>query len=353
MTEAEWAEGAGVPLMALGTALLRNRRRIGLWMLIGAVVVAPLVLRRPALYTASASFAPQGVDASRSGLASLAGQFGISVPAGNQSQSTDFYLRLLRARVLLEQIVADTLVVQEMGGKAVPFLDLFEIRAQTPQRREELGVNMLLRLIETLASKLTGVVELSVATRWPSVSLTIATALVNGVNDFNQRTRQGQAAAERRFIEGRLALADSELRASEDRLEHFLKTNRDFSSSPELMFQRDRLQRALVLQQQVFTSLTQAYEDVRIREVRDTPVITVIEPPEVSTLPKPRRRLVIGLLGLMLGGFVGSLLVFSSEVMARRRRAGDAYADEFVGALAATRSDFLRPVRWLRARIRG
>ncbi len=157
------------------------------------------------------------------------------------------------------------------------------------------------------------------ASRWPSVSLAISTALVTGVNDFNQRTRQGQAAAERKFVEGRLAIAGSDLRTAEDRLEGFLRTNRQFASSPDLTFQRDRLQRDLSLKQQVFNSLTQSYEEVRIREVRDTPVITVIEPPAVPTLPQPRGRLLTVLIGLILGGFVGWIIALVSETIRLRR----------------------------------
>src|SRR5436853_279032 len=88
--------------------------------------------------------------------------------------------------------------------------------AETPpaKRREEQGVSTLRGMLSTAVVKTTGVVELRVATLWPSVSLQISTALVNGVDAYNQRTRQGQATAERKFVEGRLAVARANLRAS-------------------------------------------------------------------------------------------------------------------------------------------
>jgi uncharacterized protein involved in exopolysaccharide biosynthesis len=199
-------------------------------------------------------------------------------------------------------------------------------------------------------TKATGVVELSVATEWPSVSPALATALLNGVNDYNQRTRQGQAAAERKFVEERLAVASADLRQAENRLESFLKTNRQFNSSPELTFERERIQRDVVLRQQVFTSLTQAYEDARIREVRDTPVITMFESPSIPTLPEPRGRLSRVFTGFMLGGVLAALMVFISEAMAGSRTEGNAPGKEFVDALEEARAELLRPVRWLRNR---
>jgi uncharacterized protein involved in exopolysaccharide biosynthesis len=318
MTEGERLTGDDFSLLAMGTTLLRQRWRIVRWMGIGAMVAAIWVFLRPPLYSASASFVPQVSDASRSGLASLAGQFGVSLPTGNQTTSPDFYVRLLKSRVLLENIVRDTLLVSELGGQRIPFLDLFKVKGQNQRSREENGVRELTRDVSAVASKTTGLVELSVRTRWASVSSAVAGAFVDGVNDFNRRTRQGQAAAERKFVEDRLSAASSVLRAAEDRLEKFLRDNRQFAGSPELTFQRDRLQRDLSLQQQVFTSLTQSYEEVRIREVRDTPVITVVETPSLPTQPEPRWRLLGTLLGAIMGALVGALLAFAAEALSRR-----------------------------------
>jgi uncharacterized protein involved in exopolysaccharide biosynthesis len=351
MTEAKRQDDEEVSLVALGTTLLRNRWRIARWMFVGAVIAVLPVLSKPLLYSASASFVPQGTDQNRSGIAGLAGQFGMAFFGANQSQSPEFYSGLLKSRELLAPIARSTFVMQEMNGKRISFLDLFEIEGESAQRREEQGVELLTQITTTSVVKTTGVVELSVATRWPSVSLAIATALVDGVNVFNQRTRQGQAAAERRFLEGRLAVARVDLRAAEDKLELFLKTNRAFANSPQLTFDRERLGRDLSLQQQVYTSLTQSYEDARIREVRDTPVITVIEPPTVSTRPFARGRAKRGLLGLLLGGLLGAVVAFTSETMARRRGVGDADVEALVGTLGELKSEVAGAIRYVRARL--
>lgn len=129
----------------------------------------------------------------------------------------------------------------------------------------------------------------------------------------------------------------------------FLSTNRQIGTSSELSFERERFQRDLTLRQQVFTSLTQAYEDVRIREVRDTPVITVFEPPAVPTQPAPRGRLKRVALGVMVGAFVGILLTIVSGLMNRGRTQEDANIKDFVGTLGEVKADFLRPVRWVRS----
>lgn len=74
------------------------------------------------------------------------------------------------------------------------------------------------------------------------------------------------------------------------------------------------------MQQQVFTSLNQAYEQTRIDEVRDSPVITVVERPEVPVLPDRRRLMLKGILALMVGGMLGIFVAFGREFMIRGRQ---------------------------------
>jgi uncharacterized protein involved in exopolysaccharide biosynthesis len=335
-----------------GTALLRHRWRIARAAFVGALVAALVVSLRPTLYVATASFIPQGGDPSRSSLADLAGQLGVAIPQANQSLSPEFYTRILTSRILLNRIVRDSFTVDEKAHQRISFLDLFEVPGRTHEAREENGRKVLIRAISTSIAKPTGVVEVDVATKWPSVSLSVVSMLVNGVNDFNQQTRQSQATAERKFVEARLALAASDLRASEDRLEDFLRSNRQFVS-PELTFQRERLQRDVTLHQQLFTSLTQSYEEVRIREVRDTPVITVIEPPAVDSVPKPAGRVVGVFVGLILGAFVGLVLVVTRETTARRRSSGDPAALEFVDTVDSVKREMVGRAKRIGGRMKG
>src|SRR2546428_650042 len=95
------------------------------------------------------------------------------------------------------------------------------------------------------------------------------------VNTFNLERRQSRAAQEKRFVETRRTEARDELQVAEDRLKSFLERNRDYRNSPQLVFDQERLAREVALRQQLLTSLSQAYEQARIDEVRDTPVITV------------------------------------------------------------------------------
>lgn len=338
-------------LLLLGTSLLRHRWRVSKWMLLGGVVAGIITLLTPTVYSATASFIPQGTDASRSNLATIAGQLGMPIPTGSQSLAPEFYVKLLRSRELLKAIVRDTVVLPEFGNHPIVLGSVLGVKGDSPGRREEEAIRLLATHISASASRTTGVVDFAVETKWPSVSVTIANDLLTGINGFNQRLRQEQASLERKFVEGRLTIAAQDLRAAEQRMEDFSNGNKNLGNSAYLALQRERLQRDIGLKQQVFTNLTSAYEDVRIREVRDTPVITVIEQPSIPTYPDPSGKVWTILLGVMLGLFIGMVSAVSSDSIQRKREAGDIYADEFAGTLGEIKGQVLGRVKRLRQQL--
>jgi len=131
----------------------------------------------------------------------------------------------------------------------------------------------------------TGTVRLSVTTPYAALALRVNQRLLEAAEPVQSRQRQSQAAAERRFTEQRLDEVKQELSHAEDKLQAFLQRNRDYRDSPQLSFEQDRLAREVARQQQLYTSLSQAYEQAKIEEVRDTPVFTVVERPDLPIRP--------------------------------------------------------------------
>jgi len=276
---------AEVALPWILAVLLRGLRAI-LWFAgAGAAISLVVALLQPRRYTSSFSFFPQSVSGQGTdGLAALAGQVGISLGAvGGSSQPPQLFAALIETREVLGPVAVDTVATTGSGTERVPLAEFLGISGADgpPPVVLERTIEALRRdVISTgVAARTTGVVSVRVRTKSPQVSLAIAARLLDGLNRYNRQIRQAQAAEERRFIEGRLGAARAALRAAEDALQRFLQTNRQFAGSPQLSLQRGRLERELALRQQVVTGLTQQSEDARIREVRDTPIITVIEAP--------------------------------------------------------------------------
>lgn len=330
-----------ISLLSVANVLLRWRRTIIALVVFGAAVGLAKGLTSTRVYVSTATFIPQGSGGATSGLAFAASQFDIRMPSSG-GWGPPMYVELLRSRMLLERIALDTVVVTEEAGRRVALMDLLEVEAPTLARRTELAVHSLRWIVTANEDKKLGAVKLSVTTRWPSVSLALAERLVRGVNQFNLETRKSQAAAERQFVDVQAGEAERVLREAEDRLQSFLQRNRTFADSPELAFAHDRLQREVVLRQQVYTSLLQKRDEARAREVRDTPVITVFEDPRLPVVGEARNSRQKGVLGGLVGGMLGVLIAFFAQWVAGARRASSEEAREFFQLVADVTPRFLR-----------
>jgi len=334
----------GLSLLALANIILRRRRMIIVLGVFGATIGLTVGLLSTRVYSSTATFIPQGAESGgSSGLALAASQFGIRLPSSSSgSWGPPVYVELLRSRSLLEPIAGESVVVAEEGGRRVAIPELLKVKAATPQERVELTIRALQAISTASEVKSLGAVKLSVTTKWPSVSVALADRLVKGVNTFNLDTRKTQAAAERQFVEVQAAEAGGALRIAEDQLQSFLQRNRNTAGSPGLTFDRDRLQREVTRRQEVYTSLLQSREEAKIREVRELPVITVIETPRLPVVGESRKTALKIVMGGLAAGMVGVLIAFIAHAMAGARREQGDDSREFFELIEAARPRIFR-----------
>jgi uncharacterized protein involved in exopolysaccharide biosynthesis len=305
-----------ISLIEVASFVVRRRRVIVLSVLVCVLLTLPIALTTQLEYRASASFLPHGGEqGGLAGAAGLAAQFGFSVPgSGGSERSPDFYQELLKSREILDGLVRDGVrVVTPTHDTTVNLAEHFEIEGGTAAERGELTRRHLVDVVEVSIGRETGIVSLGVRTDDAALSAAIAWALLDLISAFDLETRQSEASAERIFAEERLRQLQVELATVEDSLRVFLDENRQFGNSSQLTFQHDRLQRKVGMRQEVVTAMAQAYEQARIDEVRNTPVVTVIDEPEVPALPEPRGRLLKLVLGAILGTMVGFGIAFVVE----------------------------------------
>lgn len=335
--------GETVRMMVVGTVLLRHRRLILILGFLGALGGGLVGLLSARTYTTSAIILPEaGENGASSGLALAASQFGIKMPLGDAGWAPPIYVELLESRALLERALTDTLVVAEEDGRRTTLMDLLEVEGETPALRLAKAVREARKHVSVSEDRSLGAVRLSVRTEWPSVSLAVAERLVSDVERFNVESRQSRAMAERRFVEEQAAEAEAALRAAEDDLQLFLQRNRVLGGSPELDFRHDRLKREVTLRQQVYTMLAENLGDAKIREVRDTPVITLLAKPMLMAEPDRRGVIQKVLLGGLAGGMLAVLFAFLAHGLRGARLESDDEAREFFGLVDEATPRFLR-----------
>lgn len=292
-----------------------------------ALLVALYSLTLPAVYEASATFFPetrleQRSVSAPSGLAQLANQLGFATNAA--TAATQLYTTVLASRSLQEQVLETGFPDPRTTAPddSAALIDLLDIPGDTRAERLDNGRERLANSV-TVTVDAANVIGVSFRHTSPALAANVANAIVRLVNRFNTETRQSNARELRQFVERQLVTSEAELLAAEDALKTFLERNREFQGAPELEFEADRLRRQVTVEQDVFLTLRRQYEEIRIQEVNDTPVITVLDPavpPQRRYSPR-RRRMV--LLAFFLGIVLASILALSRRYLRRARAQRD------------------------------
>lgn len=293
-------------LRALLEHVLLHRRLIGYTTIaVLAAAVVPAVTRART-YTAGAAFMSPARP-TQAGLNALVAQLGIGT-AEVASESPQFYVDFISLQSTLRALV-DSSYPASRGRRYRNLVEYFGASGPTYAVQRDRAVAKLRRRLEASADVKTGVVSVIATTHDPELSRALAERTIALVSDFNLQHRKSQAAAERDFVKDRLADALGELHAAEDRQEEFLQQNA-VVASPRLRLEMDRLSQDVGTRRAVYTTLSQAYEQARIDAVRDTPLISVVEPPVVPAEPDSRGLARAAISGLFGGLVLGVLLAY-------------------------------------------
>jgi uncharacterized protein involved in exopolysaccharide biosynthesis len=294
----------------------RHRTQLAAATFIGLLLGVGLSFILPKRYEAHASFIGVGGSSLRlpsnlGGLSNLAGQLGLSgISTDPSALSPYFYADLLSADTILKQLAAS--MQSEGDGKApLPFYEWLGLGGRSRADSLDRAATVLRRMCAVNLESRTGMIRITFTARNPRIAASAADSLLRLLNAFITRDLRTRAGAQRRFLQDRLVQADSQLVAREDQLRLFLETNRAYQGSPALVFREAELRRDVDLQRDLYLSIARSLEEARMNEVRDTPLISVIDAPaEPLRSAGPRKRNVAGVTGLLfLLGWFGVIAI--------------------------------------------
>src|SRR5437867_2557328 len=248
-----------VSLLALAQTFLRRRRVLTLVPIavMGAAILASFLV--PTKYVATATFVPgpsatSGLPASIGALTGLAGQLGIGVTT-EASQSPQFYASLMRSRSILERLLLSRFPKDSSSPDSVQLIDLMRVPGSNGRRRIEAGLKRLANDLSVEVDARTSIIKLSAKAPTASLAAALANRVVADVGEFNLHTRQSQARMRKQFVEQRVADARDTLAAAEAALRDFYLRNREWRSSPYLLFEEGRLKRNVDMRQELYVNL--------------------------------------------------------------------------------------------------
>ena len=312
------AQGPEVALR-LSSLLLRRRRLLITMPIMTAAAAVLFWLVAPPRYSASASFVPEANEPSLAGDMSsgLLGQLGLSRALGGVTP-IDFYAALLESREILEQVAAAR--YQRRDGTTAPLYEILGVRSDSLQGKVAAAARALHRRLSIDLNARAGIVQFKVTLQDPLVAQEVVQRFIDFMRDFNANKRQSRARQQREFLAERIIEAKRDLDSTEKVLEDFLTRNRNLATSPELQRRGERLRAEVDLGDQLYLTLARQYETARIEEVKNTPVLTVLDSPRGSVLrtgPSLVRQVA---LGLFLGAVMVLMWLMVEEYVATARR---------------------------------
>jgi uncharacterized protein involved in exopolysaccharide biosynthesis len=241
------------------------------------------------------------------GMLGLAAQLGFG--AGTGPTNPLFYEALLRSRALGEHVTTAKFPLGPHGELRT--LEQYWSHKEHPTLRNHYGAARKLSAhLQTSANPRIQQVTFTVEGPSTRVAKLMADTVLAALNDLVVEVRRKRATAERQFLEERFQALGDSLRIREDALRRFYEQNRSLSS-PQVQFEDVRLRREVDRVQSVYAQLGSQLEQARIQEVRDTPSLTVLDPPiEPVKKSAPIRRLWM-LTAAILGGALALLLAMA------------------------------------------
>jgi uncharacterized protein involved in exopolysaccharide biosynthesis len=290
------------------------------WLLLGPVAAAALgagcALVWPKTWTATTSFVPEQALGSNNasllgaigGLGSLLGDAGgvSALSKLKDGPSTEFFADVLTSTELLTATLQTPFPDPDAPSAARPLLELIDVTGPTPERRFGNGLRKFKRRVLVVISRKSSIVNLSVTLGDPRLSAAVANRMLQLLERFNLERRQRASTEQRRFAEHRLSTARVELDSMERLKQSFLEANRNYYESPRLLALYEQLDRSVRVKEGILIGLTKTYEESRVAEVRDTPLLTVVD--RATAPDRPLQRPVLWG-GLAAGGGVILTLV--------------------------------------------
>lgn len=302
-TSIDWVEILSV--------LWSSRKTIA--MITGGVTVLSVIisLLLPEYFRSSATLLPEtekGKLAGLGGLSDLAALAGVNV--GGEGSLAKLYPTIIKSEAVLTNIIYTKYKTQEFE-EPVNLIEYWEIEEKTPERSYEVALKSLGEALQVGLDNKTSVVTISIETREPQLSADIINGVTSELDKFIRTKRTIKASEQRKWIEDRLVEVKQDLQRSENALKEFREKNRRVLDSPQLLLEQERLIREVTINATLYTELKKQYEIVKIEEIKNIPIINVMDEARPAARKERPKRAIIVLTSLFLSliGGLGYVLV--------------------------------------------
>ncbi|PWB67895.1 hypothetical protein C3F09_12615 [candidate division GN15 bacterium] len=299
----------------IATLLMRKRKFIGLCLAVTLLPALIVLLLMSNQYRSTATILPASPT---NQLTSLSAMVGLSMPQEQDESSSELYPEILRSRQILSAVLKPTYQYTDDGA-----LKLITLTEYFGEDNPDKLCDQLAGITSISTSKTTGTITVSVDTKYPELSQSILNTYLSELEHYNMVSRKSKAREVEQYLARELAARRQELAACQDSLKSFQESNLNWSetSNPYLLRELAALQREVAIKEQAYAFLSQQYEASKLKVQEDTPIVRVLDKPNLPTVKSsPFRLQILTVIGLLT--FIAAILIIAiGENLRMRARA--------------------------------
>ncbi len=277
------------------------------------ILASIFILLKPNKYESHASILPSGKTDDMAAMKELVGLAGFA--AGNDNNSSRLFPTILRSDYIKNALIEREFVYRHDG-------EVFHRKLQDYFNED--NIDYLKLAIDGILSidmdKPTGVINVSVETKYPGLSQAILTEILVELDHFNMYKRRSSAKENVRYLERELKEKEAELRAAEDSMETYQMANRNWynSTDPRLLKTIARMKQNIEVLLQTYKYLRTQYENARLEAQKDMPIVRILDSPTLPILKSGPHRAKTVLIAGMLAFLLTSLMVIMKDSVKQR-----------------------------------
>ncbi len=267
-------------------------------------------------YTARISLYPtkQDMDSNLGQFQSLVSSIGMNIPSEHQNFNIS---DVVQSNLIKQKILDQKWETNGFENRSLfdlwkfydsPWYSPFSSANPDSAYINEKAIAYLSKQVDVIENRKTGLIEVLVSLEDPIVSAGVANFTGEQVQAYIQRENSAQAKKEKNFIESRLLVVKNELIVLEEELKAFSERNRGYEESPELFMVYSRIFREVEAKKQVVITLQQQLELARIEEVKQSPILHILDRAEIPARKSSPNRILFLIVGACFG-FFGSAFI--------------------------------------------
>ena len=258
------------------------------------------------VYLTTAKLLPTGEDNSLSNIQGLASQFGLALPfqSGSNLSFSDIYPEIVKSRQLTGIVLEKKFNTRKFGQNQLLKnilsrqyrLDKYDVDERFKRSSEILQDN-----IKVSKARLTSIVTLEVRGLEPEFAVDLANTIISESDKLQREFKTHQVSDKRSFIEERIKDVKKDLESAQEDLKEFREKNRQVQYSPALLLEEERLTTEMDVKKEIFSTLKQQFELVKIEEVEEGATVQILDKP-VAPYEKSSPKI---FLSIFLSIFIG------------------------------------------------